>query len=166
VYCVLGGVQSEPITCGRRRLNIRKNIVVVTIRRLLIALVGFVTLAVAAHGVYWWVIADVLHKGVSTWVEERRAAGWTISHAAPVIDGYPTRVRAIIDDPDIVIPSVVSGDSVRWRWRSNRIGLEIQPWNKRKFSFSIVGRHRVYSSRGGHQKNFEVTLGSVSGQAR
>ena len=137
-----------------------------TIRRLLIALVGLVTLAVAAHGVYWWVVADVLHIGISTWVEDRRAAGWTISHAAPVIDGYPMRVRAIIDDPDIVIPSAVSGASNGWRWRGNRIGLEVQPWNLRKYSFSIVGRHRVYVSRGEHQKNFGVTLGSLSGQAR
>ena len=166
MYCALGGVQSEPISSGRRKVNIRKDIVIVAIRRLLIAFGALVTLAIAAHGVYWWIIADVLHNRISAWVEERRAVGWTISHAVPVIDGYPTRVRAIINNPDITIPGAVPGHPVRWRWRSNRLGLELQPWIQRKILFSIVGRHRVYASRGERQERVEATLGSASGQAR
>ena len=74
--------------------------------------------------------------------------------------------RAIIDNPDITIPGAFPGDPVRWRWRSNRLGLELQPWIQRKILFSIVGRHRLYASRSERQERFEVTLGSASGQAR
>lgn len=147
-------------------MNVRKDIVIVAIRRLVIAFCALVALAVLAHGVYWWIIADEFRNGIAAWVDERRAAGWTISHAAPAIDGYPMRVRAIIGNPDIAIPGTASGDSVRWRWQSDRLGLELQPWKLHDILFSIVGQHRVYAYRGKRQEKFEATLGSASGQVR
>ena len=159
-------MQSEPVAAGRRDANVRKDIVTVTIRRLLIAFGAIVALAVAAHGAFWWIVAGELRDGVSAWVEERRAMGWTITHAAPAIDGYPMRVRASIDDPDIAVPGARLGDPVRWRWRSARLRLELRPWNLRDVLFSFAGRHRVHANHGERREQFEAKLGSASGRAR
>ena len=90
-----------------------------TIRRLLIGFGAVAMVAVAAHGVYWWIAAGAFSDGISAWAEHRRAAGWTISHAAPVIGGYPLSVRATIGDPDIAGP----GKPAAWRWRGPTVGL-------------------------------------------
>ena len=147
-------------------MNVRKDIVTVAIRRLLIAFGSIVALAVAAHGAYWWIIAGELQNGISAWVEERRAMGWTIAHAAPAIDGYPMRVRATIGDPDIAVPGAGPGDPVRWRWRSASLQLELQPWNPREVLFSFAGRHRVHANHGERREKLEAMLGSASGRAR
>ena len=162
MYCAPGGVQSGPDAAGRRYRNVRKDIGTVTIRRLSIAFGSFVTLAVAAHGAYWWIAAGELRDGFSAWVEDRRAAGWTLTHGAPVIGGYPLRVSADIDDPDIA----GSGDPSGWRWQGERLQLMLQLWSPREILFSFAGRHRVHAKHGERREILDATIGSADGRAR
>ncbi len=136
------------------------------IRRLLIAFGSIVALTVAAHGALWWIIAGELRTGISAWVEERRAAGWTIGHAAPTIGGYPMRVRATIGDPDIAVPGPGPGDPARWRWRGTSLRLALRPWKPREILFSFAGVHRVHANHGERREIFEATVGSANGRAR
>ena len=155
-------MQSGPVAAGRRDRNVRKDIATVAIRRLLIAFGLIVALAAAVHGAYWWIAAGELRDGFSTWVEDRRAAGWTIAHGAPVIGGYPTRVSADIDDPDIAGP----GDPARWRWQGASLRLVLRLWTPREISFSFAGRNRVHANHGERHEILEATIGSADGRAR
>ena len=124
---------------------------------------GFIVALVAAgHGIFWWSAAGELRDGVSAWVEVRRAAGWTISHAAPVIGGYPLRVSAEIDNPDIADPENGGG----WRWQGERLRLTVELMNPREILFSAAGRHRVRMNLAGSQEIIDVVTGAARGKAR
>ena len=135
------------------------------IRRFLIVFGSIVALAVAAHGALWWIVAGELQNGISAWVEERRAAGWTIGHSAPTIGGYPMRVLATIGDPDIAVPGADPGDPARWRWQGTSLRIALQPWKPREISFSFAGRHRVHANHGERREIFVATVGSANGRA-
>ncbi len=134
----------------------------VSIRKWLLAFGSIVALAVAAHGAYWWLVADGLRDGFSAWVEDRRAAGWVIGHAPAKIDGYPMRVRATIGDPDIAGPA----GPVGWRWSGPRLRLTLRPWRPREILVSAPGRHRVQTKHGDRQEIVETTAQSVDGRVR
>ncbi len=133
-----------------------------TIRKLLIGFGVIVAAAVAAHGAYWWILADGLGGAFTAWVEDRRAAGWDVRHAEPEIGGYPMRARATIGDPVIAGP----GDPPRWQWRGPGLVLEIDPWRPREIRFSSPGRHRLMANHGGRAEAAEVAAGSIDGIAR
>ena len=133
-----------------------------TIQKLFLALIIVMGLAVAGHGVFWWSAAGELRDGFAAWVEERRAAGWTISHGKLATGGYPLEVTADIDNPDIASP----GNPAKWRWRGDRLRLTLELMNPRELLFSTAGAHRLHTNHGGRPETVEAVIGSATGKGR
>ena len=133
-----------------------------TIQRLFLAFVIVVALAVAGHGIFWWSAAGEMRDGVAAWIEDRRAAGWTISHGKLMTGGYPLQVSADIDNPDIAGP----GKPAKWRWQGDLLRLTVELMNPREILFSSAGAHRVHTNHGGRQEIVEAVVASAKGKGR
>ena len=70
---------------------------------------GLVTLAIL--WCLWWSIAAFgLHKGVTTWFEDRRTEGWQAELGDLSVQGFPDRVGARLTD--LVLADTASGLAV------------------------------------------------------
>lgn len=110
-------------------------------RRLLIGLT--LTVAVVAAGVsaYWYVLTERLAAGFASWVEMRRAAGWTIGYKQIDRAGWPISARLVVPDFRITggQPEFPAGIS----WAAARLTLEIRLPHPADLVLSATGEQRL-----------------------
>lgn len=64
-----------------------------------------ILLVVGGWSGYWWYLSNQIREGLARTETRLEAAGWSIEHAAPRIDGWPFRVHVVLDDVSITGPS-------------------------------------------------------------
>ncbi len=90
-----GGVtDAKPPRPPRRRL-----------RRTLTGVLVLAALVVTAHGAAWTWATGALAVGMSDWVTQRRAEGWSIDHGPPARGGWPFAARITLDDVRVAMPA-------------------------------------------------------------
>ncbi|HEY6432579.1 MAG TPA: DUF2125 domain-containing protein [Acetobacteraceae bacterium] len=110
-------------------------------RRLLISL----TLTVAAFAVgvsaYWYVLTERLSAGFTTWVEGRRADGWTIGYTDVVRAGWPVSARLVVPGFRITggQPEIPAGVS----WSAARLTLDIHLLHPADLVLQASGEQRL-----------------------
>jgi hypothetical protein len=134
----------------------------VTIRRLLLGFAVVVALAAAAHGAFWWIVADQLRDGFAAWAGERRGEGWTIRHGPVSVGGYPLQAWADIEGPDFADP----GNGMAWRWQGERLRLRLDLLSLEEILFSFPGRQRLDVRHAKRREIFDAHLGTADGRAR
>ncbi|WP_244457208.1 DUF2125 domain-containing protein [Roseomonas fluvialis] len=74
-------------------------------RRMIAGTLVLAGLAVAAHAAAWTWSTGALAVGMSDWVTQRRAEGWTISHQPPTRGGWPFAARVSVAEVRIETPA-------------------------------------------------------------
>lgn len=64
-----------------------------------------ILLVVGGWSGYWWYLSTEIRNGLSRTETRLEAAGWSIDHAEPRIDGWPFRVHVVLDDLVVTGPS-------------------------------------------------------------
>lgn len=100
--------------------------------------IPFAVAGVIVLGYYllWRAGAEEMQKGVAQWVDDQRAAGFTVAHGEVRPDGFPFFLRVHIDNPDVTTPE-------GWRWRADRLSLDALPYELNKLIFSPAGAQTV-----------------------
>lgn len=99
----------------------------------LLALAG--VLAVA-HGAAWTWATGALAVGMSDWVTQRRAEGWSIDHGPPRRGGWPFAARLAMDDVRIETPAGLVHDAAR-------IALQVAPARPDRLQVLLEGPQRI-----------------------
>ncbi|MFO1061841.1 MAG: DUF2125 domain-containing protein [Dongiaceae bacterium] len=94
-------------------------------------------IAAAAVCVGWVVAARLVGGAIDRWVAERRADGYRIDYAAPVVSGFPFRLRFALDRPTIEAPGHA------WQWDGPALVGEASLWRPLTIRVRLPGRHAV-----------------------
>lgn len=111
-----------------------------------------IALAVASLGytAYWFHVAGLLRKGLESWADQRRAAGWTVSWSEMTTGGFPLHVRLDLDTPHLTNPSGLA-------WTAERLTGNAEPFNWTRLRLTAPGQHR-FDGPAGHM---DVTVASA-----
>jgi len=104
-------------------------------RILLISLAVVAALAAAWSGLWFWAAAT-LDQAVARWVEQERERGTAISYQGPEIAGFPVRLVASFDEPE-----VVTGEG--WRWQGPRVVGHAAVWAPLDLRAGSSGDHHL-----------------------
>lgn len=126
----------------RQRIDLRlraRYINAMSLRPIRILFAATVALVIAGVGytAYWYSAAAGLRAGIDRWAQDRRAAGWTVELGDPYIGGFPFRLEAFFQTPQITGPK--SG----WRWVAPNIEAVAAPWAPDQVTVSAPGIHVV-----------------------
>lgn len=106
-----------------------------SIRKSASAIALFLIVGIGAYTVYWFYARELASSIINDWAIQQRAEGFEVTYSAPVFSGYPLLIRAILDQPH-----VKRND---FAWRGERLSIEAQPWNFRRFRVDIQGKQWV-----------------------
>jgi len=88
------------------------------------ALFFLILLVVGGWSGYWWYLSSQIRSGLAQTETRLEAAGWTIEHAEPRIEGWPFRVQVSLDEVAITGPSGHGLRSGSLRAEANAYQLE------------------------------------------
>ena len=110
-------------------------------RRLWIVLLAAPLLLLAADTLYWRIAVRNLEDGFAAWEAERRAAGWSEQHRAPVRGGWP--LAATLTVPTMSLagggPDIPGGLA----WSADRLVLRVALPRPRQLGIAAEGRQRL-----------------------
>lgn len=64
-----------------------------------------ILLVVGGWSGYWFYLSSQIREGLAQTETRLEAAGWRIEHGEPRIDGWPFRIRVVLDDVEVLAPS-------------------------------------------------------------
>lgn len=109
-------------------------------------LLGVVAVAAAAvaYSVFWFAAATQLRDGVSNWVADRQAEGFSANYKRLELSGYPTTLRVLLDQPLFGHRRLVDSFSPEdWQWQGQSLTIEAKPWNFRRLAVLVTGRQNL-----------------------
>ncbi|HUB44799.1 MAG TPA: DUF2125 domain-containing protein [Acetobacteraceae bacterium] len=106
-------------------------------RRALWLIPMLLLIAVLADTAVWYVAEQRLGDGLTAWVADRRAEGWTVTAVAPAPGGWPTAATLTLRDFELSggkldIPNGLS-------WRADRVVLRLTPRDLHKLHIEAAG---------------------------
>jgi hypothetical protein len=111
------------------------------IRKTCIAVASSIAIALGAYTGYWFYARGIAETLIEDWASQRRADGFAVEFATPRMEGYPFIIRAVLDSPSLAR----DGHS----WRGDRLAIELQPWDPRRYRFDFQGRHEIALTQDG-----------------
>ena len=105
-------------------------------RTLLGPVLLLVTVAIGYPG-YWFYAASLSESLLQKWIEEQRPNGFTVNHRPVERSGFPFVVRLTLPAPE------ASNAEMGFSWRSEKLQLEFQPWDFRRFRLDALGPQQV-----------------------
>lgn len=106
-------------------------------------LAAFLLLAglTAAHSVLWRWMGGQLDRGFASWVEQRRAQGWIVEHAAPIRGGWPLAATLTVPGLRVVAtgPALPGGAE----WQAEALVLRVAPPRLDQVVLEARGRQRL-----------------------
>lgn len=132
-------------------------------RRRLLVIAALLAAALGGYALYWQAAAGTLARGIADWAAQRRAEGYTISHGAPDIGGFPFRLEARLAAPAIDSPRTVGATA--WRWSGPTLILHARPWSPLDAEAAAPGRHDVEIDDNGRLRGFVIDAIAATGRA-
>lgn len=105
-----------------------------TAASLLIAIVLF-----GIYTGYWYVLAARFQNGADAWIADQRARGLDVQYAALRTEGFPLRLRMVLENPRMEY----ANGGAPWSWTGRRAVLSTRPWNPTRMTVALSGPHRV-----------------------
>lgn len=132
---------------SRQRIDLRlqaRYINAMSLRPIRILIIAIIALVVAGGGytAYWYSAAAGIRAGIDRWAQDRRAAGWVVELGDPHIGGFPFRLEAFFQTPQI------TGPQAGWRWVAPNIKAVAAPWAPDRITVSAPGIHVVTLRQG------------------
>jgi len=109
-------------------------------RRIAVLALGALAAAAVLWSAAWLAIACGLARGIEGWVRDRRAEGWTATHGALALAGFPVRWRARIDRPHLARTGGAAGG---FSWSGPWIELGWAPWAARSVTLRTADTHAL-----------------------
>ena len=106
-------------------------------RLLLAAPIILLIVVIAAVVAGWFIAAHSVTQALSRWADDRRAEGYRIDYATPVVGGFPFRLVLRLDRPSIEAPGKA------WQWDGPSLTGEATLWQPLLVHVSLPGRHAV-----------------------
>ena len=103
-------------------------------------LIAVLVLGIGGYVGFWLFLAGRVEPLVARWAEERRADGYRVAYGPVSVEGFPFRLLARIERPEI---AGGGASEAPWEWRGERLSVVTQPWKLRHLIFSFDGEHRV-----------------------
>lgn len=88
----------------------------------------------------WQAVARQMESAFAQWVAARRAAGWTVTHGAPALHGWPLAVRLRI--PDLSVSGAPLPGAPELTVRTDRLEMAIVAPRLRELVLSLHGQSR------------------------
>ncbi len=105
-----------------------------------------VGLLAAAHGAAWTWTTGALAVGMSDWVTQRRAEGWSIDHGPPTRGGWPFAARLTLDDVRVAAPA--RAGEAGFVHEAERLVLQLAPPRPDRLQVLLEGRQSISSGDG------------------
>lgn len=113
------------------------------LRRALAGVLVLVGLLAAAHGAAWTWTTGALAVGMSDWVTQRRAEGWSIDHGPPTRGGWPFAARITLDEVRVAAPA--RAGEAGFAHTAERLVLQLAPPRPDRLQVLLEGRQSVSS---------------------
>lgn len=110
-------------------------------RRAVFGVLALATLAAAAHGLAWHWATGAIAVGMSDWVTQRRAEGWSIDHGPPTRGGWPFAAHLAMDDVRIEAPARAGQPGLAHQ--AGRVVLQIAPPQPDRLRILFEGPQRL-----------------------
>ena len=105
-------------------------------RTLLGPVLLLVTVAIS-YPAYWLYAASLSGSFLQNWIEEQRSNGFTVNHRPVERSGFPLMIR-------LTLPALeASNAEMGFSWRSEKLQLELQPWDLRRLRLDALGPQQV-----------------------
>ncbi len=105
----------------------------------IIFLYGALVLGALAWTAWWFVLANRAEHVINTEITALQARGVAVSYTARRVHGYPYRLSAGFENPDLRWRS----GGREWRWRSAAADIHTEPWNLRHAIAVLQGAHSL-----------------------
>jgi hypothetical protein len=110
-------------------------------RRLWLILLALPVVLLAAVTAYWRIAVGTLQDGFAAWAADRRAAGWTVGHAAPASGGWP--LAATLSIPQLKLSGGDSNIPGGLAWSAETVVLRVALLRPGLLEVSTGGRQRL-----------------------
>lgn len=117
-----------------------------------ILLLSVPAVIVAGHTALWVWATGQLRTGLDAWAADRRAEGWTVSHAPPSRGGWPLAASLTVPDPAV-------SSSAGLSWQGEQVVLRV---GLARPAVLTVAPEGVHALRFGASPPVEVSAGSFS----
>lgn len=91
------------------------------------------------YGGFWLIMVSQMRDGFQTWIDSRRAEGYTLRVGTLEFSGFPLFIRATFSEPWIKTPPGLRN----WTWQGPPLVLEVRPWAPRRATMHAPGIHKV-----------------------
>jgi hypothetical protein len=129
-------------------------------RLLLSAPLILLILVIVAVVAGWFIAARTVGQALQQWTNDRRAEGYRIDYAAPVIGGFPFRLVLRLDRPSIEAPGKA------WQWDGPSVTGEATLWRPLLIHVELPGRHAVRWGTADEARLFGGDFASADGVIR
>jgi len=115
---------------------------------------------IGGYSGWWWFAVGQLEKGISLWIEARRAEGIEIGYDSLRINGYPAFIHIELTKPKA---TPLNGDD--WSWQGERLAFEGRPWAYSRVTYDLSGGQsgRILLDGKGEPFTFEAKI--LAGEA-
>jgi len=134
------------------------------VRRLVIWSAVAFAVSCLAYGALWLLAANHFRAATLTWIEQRRAEGYQISHTRPETGGFPAVVRLTLADPTIAGRQT----NASWSWSGEAAVVEISPLDPDQVTVRLAGKQRLLLATARRSFSYEgsaseLTIDAVPG---
>jgi hypothetical protein len=98
-------------------------------------------IAAVVHGLAWHWATGAMAVGMSDWVTQRRAEGWSIEHGAPRRGGWPFAAQLAMDDVRVEAPA--RAGRAGFAHQAGRLVLRIAPPQPDRLAILFEGPQRL-----------------------
>ncbi len=127
-------------------------------RTLLGPILLLVTVAIG-YPAYWFYAASLSESLLQNWIEEQRSNGFTVNHRPVERSGFPFVVRLTLPAPE------ARNAETGFSWRSEKLQLELQPWDLRRLRLDALGPQQVQFKPSQDVANFTANTTGFEGVA-
>jgi hypothetical protein len=108
--------------------------------------------------IVWFALASNMRTQTLAWVEQRRAAGFTVRYTTFELSGFPFMLLATIDEPGLGRSSA----QAPWAWQGERLILQARPWNPWRLHLALNGAHTVRLADAAGSNTYSGAAGTLT----
>lgn len=102
-------------------------------------LAGVILVVLLGWTAWWWVLSTARDSALTSWLEDRRAAGWVAEASDVAVSGFPSRVNSRINNLSLADPRA------GWSWQAGSLDI-LQLAYKPQHVIAVLGGEQVVAT--------------------